>query len=42
MCYGVEIWSWRAREGLERLEERYIRWILGVDLKKVEEGKGSE
>ncbi|XP_071581079.1 uncharacterized protein [Temnothorax nylanderi] len=31
MGYGAEIWGWREREGMERLEERYIRWVLGVD-----------
>ena len=29
--YGVEIWGWEEREGLERIQERYLRWILGVD-----------
>jgi len=31
MEYGVEIWGWKEREGMERLEERYLRWMLGVD-----------
>jgi hypothetical protein len=31
MSYGVEIWGWREREKIERLEERYLRWVLGVD-----------
>src|SRR5436190_13640875 len=31
MSYGVEIWGWREREGMEKLEERYLRWVLGVD-----------
>jgi len=29
--YGVEIWGWREREEIERLQERYLRWVLGVD-----------
>ncbi|EZA51891.1 hypothetical protein X777_09206, partial [Ooceraea biroi] len=29
--YGVEIWGWKERECIERLEKRYLRWILGVD-----------
>lgn len=29
--YGVEIWWWEERKGVERLEERYLRWVLGVD-----------
>jgi len=29
--YGAEIWRWKEREGVERIEERYLRWVLGVD-----------
>lgn len=29
--YGAEIWGWKERERAERLEERYLRWVLGVD-----------
>ncbi|XP_043276027.1 uncharacterized protein [Venturia canescens] len=28
--YGVEIWGWKGREIVERLLERYLRWVLGV------------
>ncbi|KYN22000.1 hypothetical protein ALC57_05612 [Trachymyrmex cornetzi] len=31
MSYGVEIWGWKERESVERLQERYIRWVLGVE-----------
>jgi len=31
MGYGVEICGWEEREGMERLAERYLRWVLGVD-----------
>lgn len=31
MSYGVEIWGWREREEMERLEERFLRWILGIE-----------
>lgn len=31
LSYRVEIWSWMERERIERLNERYIRWILGLD-----------
>jgi len=27
----VEIWGWRKREGIDRVEERYIRCVLGID-----------
>jgi len=29
--FGAEIWGWREWEKVERLQERYIRWILGVE-----------
>jgi hypothetical protein len=29
--YGVEIWGWKERESVEKLEERYLRWVLEVD-----------
>ena len=31
MEHGAEIWGWKKRERLERMQERYIRWCLGVD-----------
>jgi len=33
MSYGVELWGWKEREDLERLEERYLRWLFGLDSK---------
>jgi len=33
MSYGVEIWGWKEREGMERLEEKYLRWVFGLDRK---------
>jgi len=32
MGYGVEVWEWKEREKMEKLEERYLRWVL-VDYK---------
>lgn len=29
--YGAEILGWKEQEEIERMEERYMRWILGVD-----------
>jgi len=29
--YGVEIWGWREWDSVERLQNGYIRWLLGVD-----------
>ncbi|CAK9832677.1 Retrovirus-related Pol polyprotein from type-1 retrotransposable element R2 (Fragment) [Anthophora retusa] len=31
MSYGVEIWGWKEREKIEKVQERYLRWVLGVD-----------
>lgn len=31
VSYGVEIWGWKLREGVERLQERFLRWVLGVE-----------
>ncbi|CAD6216935.1 GSCOCG00011370001-RA-CDS, partial [Cotesia congregata] len=30
LCYGVEIWGWKAREEVERIQDRFLRWVLGV------------
>ena len=29
--YGVEIWGWRESKVIEALQEKYIRWVLGVE-----------
>ncbi|KYN00520.1 hypothetical protein ALC62_08717 [Cyphomyrmex costatus] len=31
MLYGAEIWGWKERETIEKLQEKYIRWTLGLD-----------
>lgn len=31
MSYEAEIWGWEERESIERVGERYLRWLLGVD-----------
>lgn len=30
VSYGVEIWGWKEREGIERIQDRYTKWIMGV------------
>lgn len=30
MSYGVEIWGYRRRKEIERMQGRYLRWVLGV------------
>lgn len=27
----MEIWGWKEWEKIERMQERYIRWVLGID-----------
>lgn len=29
--YGVVVWGWREIERVERMLERFLRWVLGVD-----------
>jgi hypothetical protein len=31
MMYGAEIWRWREQEGLEGVQGKYLKWVLGVD-----------
>src|SRR5436190_2741828 len=36
MVYGVEIWGWKKREELERMQKRYLRWMM--DLRRETQG----
>lgn len=31
MEYGAEIWAWEERKEVEAMQERWIRWTLGLD-----------
>jgi len=31
MRYGVEVWGWKERKGIERVHEQFLRWILGIE-----------
>jgi len=31
LSYGVEVWGWKEREEMERLQERYLKWVAGVE-----------
>lgn len=31
LMYGVEIWGWKEWDMVEKVQERYLRWIIGVD-----------
>lgn len=30
VSYEVEIWGWKLRKRVESLQNRYLRWLLGV------------
>lgn len=32
--YGVEIWGWKERVKVEAIEERFMRWVLGMEGRK--------
>jgi len=31
VAFGAEIWGWREWDKIERVQERYMRWVLGLD-----------
>jgi hypothetical protein len=31
LMYGAEIWGCKEQEEAERMQEKYLRWVLGVD-----------
>ncbi|CAH1379029.1 unnamed protein product [Tenebrio molitor] len=31
LMYGAEIWGWKEQEEVERVQKKYLRWVLGVD-----------
>ncbi|XP_025262551.1 golgin subfamily A member 6-like protein 22 [Camponotus floridanus] len=31
MMYGAEIWGWKERKELERIQRKYIKWVLKLD-----------
>lgn len=31
MGYGAEVWGWKERQEMERMQERYLKWTLGVE-----------
>jgi hypothetical protein len=31
LMYGAKIWGWQEQEEVERVQEKYLRGVLGVD-----------
>jgi hypothetical protein len=31
LIYGAEIWEWKEQEEVEKVQEKYLREVLGVD-----------
>lgn len=31
LSYRVEIWGWKERDGIEMIQDRYLRWLMGVE-----------
>jgi hypothetical protein len=31
LMYGAEIWKWKEQEEVEKVQEKYLREVLGVD-----------
>lgn len=31
IMYGAEVWGWKEREKLERIQKRYVKWTLDLD-----------
>lgn len=29
--YGVEVWGWEERRAIEGMQEKYMRWVMGLD-----------
>jgi hypothetical protein len=30
LMYGSEIWGWKEQEEVEKMQKKYLRWVLGV------------
>jgi hypothetical protein len=31
LMYGAEIWGWKGQEAVEKVQEKYLRWVLEVN-----------
>lgn len=36
MSYKVEVWDWRERKKMEKVQERYGKWVSGIEWEKLE------
>ena len=30
--FGADVWGWNVEERLDRIQRRYVKWILGLDM----------
>jgi hypothetical protein len=41
LMYGLEIWGLKEQEEVERVQEKYLRWVPGVDRETPKSGRGA-
>jgi hypothetical protein len=41
LMYGSEIWGLKEQEEVERVQEKYLRWVLEVDRETSKSGRGA-
>lgn len=35
MGYGAKIWGWKEKKEIEKIHERFLKWMLGINWKTV-------
>ena len=31
LCYGAEVWGWREWKEVEKVQDKYLKWVLNVE-----------
>lgn len=34
MEYGAKIWGWKEKKEIEKIHERFLKWMLGINICK--------